>query len=356
MPDLRYYRLYITTFIVLFLLEFYFFANTPHFMVAYIAVFIFLAIRTLSIPTKKRLTIPMFLSYSVLLFLQLSFVRLLDGSSSALLRFFCAAGIFFPFAVERFFIVNKHVSFYFPSMQELSTFGFNELHNNYDRILNLIEGVRKTGKALSVDNIGVIAADFPRTSSFRYVNNGTLTSDYFEAAEGALDDPYMYIVISNTGSPASEVLSIFTRKQYNHASLSFDADLKTIISYNGGERVYPPGLNREMVEYFHKKSDSSIIVYKLSAMRGQKEKILEQIHTINEQGSAYNILGLVLKSAYKSNILFCSQFVYKMLKCADLQYFKKNDDDVRPMDFVELDIYRKLQFAYEIDFAGESKG
>ena len=132
--------------------------------------------------------------------------------------------------------------------------------------------------------------------------------------------------------------------------MSFDADLKTIISYNGGDRLYPPGLNPEMISFFHKKPDASIIVYRMEAPRTKKELILEKVREINEQGSAYNILGLVLKYSHKSNILFCSQFVYKMLKYADMQYFSKNETDVKPMDFVELDVYRKLHFAYEILF------
>jgi hypothetical protein len=210
--------------------------------------------------------------------------------------------------------------------------------------------MKKAGIALSPDNLSAIAVDLPRHSSFRYINNGSLTEDYFNAVRDTLDDLHIYIIISNTGSAASELLSVFTRKQYNHASLSFDADLKTIISYNGGDRLYPPGLNPEMIEFFHRKPDSSILVYRLEATKAQKERIFEQVREINENGSAYNIMGLVLKTSYKSNILFCSQFVYKMLKSADLQYFTKDDTDVKPMDFIELDLYRKLQFVYEIKF------
>jgi hypothetical protein len=337
----------------LFLAEFYFFGNAAQFMLAHIAAFVFLSLRTLYIPSRIRMKFVMIFTYFVLLFLQYTFIRHIEfGSGHFLepLKLFSVASIIFPFSVERFFIVNKYSSFYFPSMEEISTFGFTELNHSFDKIHSLIAGMKKTGTALSPDNLGAIVVDLPRHSSFRYINNGTLTNDYFSAVRDTLDDPYLYIVISNTGSAASELLAVFTNKQYNHASLSFDADLKTIISYNGGDRLYPPGLNPEMIEFFHRKPDASILIYRLETTRAQKERVLEQVREINENGSAYNIMGLVLKTSYKSNILFCSQFVYKMLKSAGLQYFVKDDADVKPMDFIELDLYRKLQFVYEIKF------
>jgi len=334
-------------------MQLYFFGNILQYIMVYSASFAFLTLRTLSISSKKRMKFMMIFSYSIMLFLQISFCSHIDNNTNLfdLLRLFCVLSIFFPFAIERFFIVNKYAAFYFPSVQEISTFTFNELHNGVDRVQSILKNARKTGKVLSVSNMGTIVSDLPHHNSFRYINNGTLTPEYFEAARDSLDDHNIYIVISSTGSAASELISVFTKKQYNHASLSFDSELKTIISYNGGNKLYPPGLNHEMIEFFNKKPDASVIVYRLEASRAQKEQILSLVQEINEQGSAYNILGLVLKYSHKSNILFCSQFVYKMLKCAELEYFNKNEALVTPMDLVELDVRRKLQFAYEIKFS-----
>lgn len=348
------YHIIIYLCILLLMAEFYFFGNVAQFTAAHIAATAFLSLRTLSIPSRKRMKLLMIFSYGILLIIQLSFIWQMNSGGVGFLnprRLLGVISIMFPFAVERFFIVNKYASFYFPSLQEISTFSFNELHNSIGKVLMFVDGMKKNGGALSAERLGEIAADLPRHNSFRYINDGTLTQDFFAAADETLDDPNIYIVISDTGSAASELISVFTRRQYNHASLSFDAELKTIVSYNGGDRLYPPGLNPEMVEFFQHKPDASILVYRLEAARGQKERILEQVREINENGSAYNILGLVLKHSYKTNILFCSQFVYRMLQCADLQYFNKDDAEVKPMDFVELDVYRKLHFAYEIRFS-----
>lgn len=48
------------------------------------------------------------------------------------------------------------------------------------------------------------------------------------------------------------------------------------------------------------------------------------------------------------NIMFCSQFVYQMLKHVELAYFEKRSTEVRSTDLIELDYYRKLKFVYEV--------
>ncbi|MGW7952221.1 hypothetical protein [Staphylococcus xylosus] len=206
---------------------------------------------------------------------------------------------------------------------------FNNKHNSLKQNLN-------QGKvALSKENLNEILEDIPRHSYVRYLNKNTLNDNYFEECIKSLSDPYIYIVISSTGSSASEVISLFTHKIYNHVSLSFDKDLKTTISYNGGEKLTQPGLNSEQIISFNKKSDASIMVYKLATTIKQKKKMIDTIKEINQQGSAYNLVGLITKISIRPNIMFCSQFVYTKVK---------------PTDFVEKDYYRKLEYCYEIKF------
>jgi hypothetical protein len=261
--------------------------------------------------------------------------------------------VLMPFSIKEIFSENKNVKFYLPSVQDITVFTFNELVENIKNIKDMVD----KGKAsLSKENIDELLQDMPRHNSFRYINKGSLTEDYFEAAYQTLNDLNIYIVISNTGSPASEIISMFTKKQYNHASLSFDKKLKTIVSYNGGEKVYPPGLNVEMVKYFNKKQDSSIIVYSIPIPAEKKRIIIDQIKDINKQGNAYNLFGLVFKFSFKPNILFCSQFVYKMLKSAGMNYFERKDGQIKPTDLIELDYYRKLKYEYEIRFNEPPEG
>lgn len=296
------------------------------------------------------ITYVMVLAFEISSCTQITFGHHLFWGTMIISRLFSTALVLLPLAVERFVVIRKDADSYLPSISELTALSFEQFERNKELIHNSMEEMGKVKQTLAVDKLQDVFADMKRHSSVRYINNGTLTDAYFEAATASLADPYLYIVVSNTGSNASEIISLFTRKQYNHTSLSFDRDLKTIISYNGGDNVYPPGLNPEMVEAFHKKADASVLVYRLPVTREQKQHIITQIRQINQDGSAYNIIGLVVKRSLRPNIMFCSQFVYQMLASNQLNYFTKPAGSVKPTDFIELDYYKKTDFCYEIKF------
>ncbi|MBR0596673.1 YegS/Rv2252/BmrU family lipid kinase [Sinanaerobacter chloroacetimidivorans] len=195
-----------------------------------------------------------------------------------------------------------------------------------------------------------IVSDLPRHNALNYINKGSLNNEYFKIAEESLNDGYLYVVLSSTGSAAGELIRKVTKKEYSHASLSFDQELRTIISYNGGENIYEPGLNQEMLEFFNQKEDANIIIYKIKATREEKFQALEEVKKINSLGSSYNLLGLLVPYSHRENIMFCSQFVYSILKAVGLHYFDKKPEDVKPTDFVELDYKRNLQFHSQIFF------
>ncbi len=77
--------------------------------------------------------------------------------------------------------------------------------------------------------------------------------------------------------------------------------------------------------------------------------MIEKISKINEEGSAYNILGLVFKFSFRSNIMYCSQFVYSLLYYADCDFLQPTDAfSIKPTDFIEKDYKRKMEFLYEL--------
>ncbi len=304
--------------------------------------------RTIFINGRKRLKFFLILSYVTIFILQaIIIIPVLDDSKNLISNVFKVASIYIPLIFEKIFTMSIHTQLYLPSIENKNAITAEALKN---LVSERVDKTKKISAALHIDNVSEIATDLNRHSSVKYINNGSLTKEYFKVANESLDDLYIYIVISNTGSSASEILSVFTKKQFNHASLSFDKDLKTIISYNGGENVYPPGLNQEFISFFNKKPDASIITYRLKCSREQKQELIKKVETINNEGSAYNILGLVLKNSYKPNIMFCSQFVYSMLKYAGLDYFHEKAELVKPTDLIELDYYRKLEFVEEIKF------
>ena len=332
-----------------------FFGDIVLFMLVYVTVFIVVSARTLVSSASVTIKACMIVVYFMIMIVQITtgVIAVFAAEDPIWIeqfarKLFGTAILFLPLAISRYVSAGKYSVFYLPSIQEAAIISFSELDAGIDTVKRTLERLHQAGKSMSSDNLKSVLDDLPRHDSFRYINNGSLTAEYFAEAAKSLADPHVYIVISNTGSVASEIISVFTQRQYNHASLSFDRGLRTIISYNGGERVYPPGLNHEMLAFFNKKPGASILIYSLDCSRYQKKRILDKVEEINREGSAYNLMGLVLKYSHKPNIMFCSQFVYKMLHLAGLSYFAKADGNVRPTDLIELDYYKKLRFVREI--------
>ncbi|MCL1982067.1 MAG: hypothetical protein FWG53_03105 [Clostridiales bacterium] len=193
-----------------------------------------------------------------------------------------------------------------------------------------------------------IIKDMPRHNVLEYVNRNAVDDAYFKEAEGSLGDGYIYVALSSTGTAAGELIRSVTKKDYSHVSLSFDVGLKTLVSYNGGNNLFAPGMNHELLKFFYQKEDANLLVYKIKATVTQKRAILSEIRKINDEGSSYNLIGLLLPYSHKENIMFCSQFVYHVLKKTGLAYFDKAPHEVKPMDFIELDFKRDLEFHSQV--------
>ena len=318
----------------------------------YFPVLIFLGFRHVQNTPQERARLTLLGAYLVVLAMQVVFFCriLMDfdiGDVQPRQRWIAMLILVLPMAVSRYTTTGKRVHAHMPSPQGDTTISFAQIRESAGSIRQAMATLEKTGERLTLRNFKLIAEDLPRHDSFHYVNADSLSPAYFRAAQASLSDPNLYIVISDTGTPASEVLSVFTQRQFNHASLAFDAELQTIVSYNGGERVYPPGLNREMLAFFRSKPDASILVYRLPVTCAQKKAALDKIAQINREGSAYNLLGLLVNQSYKPNIMYCSQFVYNILDHIGASYFV-SPGVIKPTDLIEKDYRRKLVFVEEV--------
>jgi len=330
----------------------YFYGGDATFYVSYIALFLFVSIRALQSASRKRSRAFLIVAYAMVLAMQLAFYHNAAAGHEfwtdiPLRRLFAVASLALPMAINRYLTVSTGAELYMPTLHETLTISFSQLRELRGSAVHAMVTVRQAGGRLTPHNFKELLLEMPRHDVFRYINSGSLTDEYFRDVEATLGEPYLYIIISNTGTPASEVISAFTNRQFNHASIAFDAGLRTIISYNGGERVYPPGMNREMVEYFNKKPGASILVYRLAVTREQKEAALATIARINAEGSAYNLIGLFTNRSHKPNIMYCSQFVYGLLEEIGVSLFK-SDGVVKPTDLIERDYTRKLEFVEEL--------
>lgn len=192
-----------------------------------------------------------------------------------------------------------------------------------------------------------LGRDLTRHSWFHYCTRRSLSPDYFRRAAAALSDGYVYLAFARSNSPACQVIGLFTQQPFNHVSLAFDRDLTTLVSYNGGGAGGAPGLNPETLAQLVHHRGACVRLYRLPATRDQKRIILRRLGKIDQEGSAYNLLGLVLPYTAQPNTMFCSQFVYGILKLAGLAYFQKDPQQVRPTDLLEWDLQGRLSFVAE---------
>lgn len=234
---------------------------------------------------------------------------------------------------------------------EEGVLSFEDLRYLRRRIDYQRDVMSRVGGVLTPVSVKDMMCEIPRNCSIRYVNKDALSETYLENLEESLSDPYVYLVLSDTGSVASNFIGILTNKPYNHCSISFDPGLKTLISYNGGEKLAPPGLNPELLEWFYKKEDASIRVYRLEVTLEQKRGMADKIREIDREGSAYNLVGVAVGKSLQPNIMVCSEFVYNLLKSVGAEYFEKPPLETKPTDMVELDYERKLHYVETIQLS-----
>lgn len=262
--------------------------------------------------------------------------------------------LFLSFALENYLEIKHYNSFFAGTSANSNFMHYFNLQIYLDILRKKRATFEQTSDLLTRENFAQMFEEARRNNSFLYLNKESLTEEYMSLIddESVLDDNRIYLVLSDTGSVPSQFIAVFTQKQFNHISISFDRDLKTLISYNGGQRLNPPGLNSEMLWSLAKKDDASIAVYSLAVTREQKTIMMDRVKQINLDGSAYNVVGMFLRKSFKPNIMYCSQFVRYLLHEADAMYFKYDKFNIKPTDLIELDYYKKLKFEYEFNLNG----
>ncbi|MFC4403412.1 hypothetical protein [Gracilibacillus xinjiangensis] len=165
---------------------------------------------------------------------------------------------------------------------------------------------------------------------------------------------YVYIMLSDTGTLFTTMIKKYTKAPYNHASISFDPQLKEMYSFG---RKHPKNpLNGGFVKEdiwsgtFSRYPDTTCVIYKLRVSERQIIKMKRVLHVFikNNDKFLYNILGVLGVSIKEpvefSNSYFCSQFVAEILNRSGIKLWDKLPVMVTPDDFRNCD---KLELIYE---------
>lgn len=161
----------------------------------------------------------------------------------------------------------------------------------------------------------------------------------------------VYILLTNTGTLFTNMIKSYTKKPYNHASISFDLELTEVYSF-GRKTARNPFIGgfvkEDMKNDLFKQADCAIYSLSLSEMQYNRMRNYIQWMELQKDMYRYNFIGLfgfILKKPIKrEKAFFCSQFVANVLHKCNIIHFDKPTSLIAPYDFQSLD---QFQLEYE---------
>jgi hypothetical protein len=164
----------------------------------------------------------------------------------------------------------------------------------------------------------------------------------------------VYLILTDTGTLFTRIIKLYTKKPYNHASLSFDPHLLELYSF-GRKRPKNPFIGGFVKESIHAGllEQANCAIYCCTISEDQFQKMNHFIQRIEEQKELYryNLIGLFAialnKKIKRKNAFFCSQFVSTVLKEGNVIEFSKHPSHVTPYDLQQIPLF---QLVYQGDF------
>ena len=165
---------------------------------------------------------------------------------------------------------------------------------------------------------------------------------------------YVYILLTDTGTLFTKTIKKYTKAPYNHASISFDAELTELYSFGRKNPNNPinGGFVKEDIftGTYSKYPETTCVIYKLEVSERDIEKMKRVLNIFkkNQKKSLYNLIGVLGVSLNEpvefSNSYFCSQFVAEVLHRSGIKLWGKLPALVTPDDFRQSE---HLVFVYE---------
>ncbi|MCM1168205.1 MAG: hypothetical protein NC401_19645 [Ruminococcus sp.] len=156
----------------------------------------------------------------------------------------------------------------------------------------------------------------------------------------------IYIVVTQTGSIVSRMLKKITGAEYNHVSVSLEADLRCMYSF-GRKYTYFPwygGFVRESTEFGAMKrfSHANAIVMSIPVCEDTFNEVETALKNMidHKNDYYYDSIGLVLagfKIIYKrERHYYCSNFVRELLVNFGIEDSEFFEPIVQPMHFLDI--------------------
>jgi hypothetical protein len=148
-----------------------------------------------------------------------------------------------------------------------------------------------------------------------------------------MNDKYIYLVFSKTGTWLSTLISIFSDIRYPHASLSFDRNFTEMYSF-GRTNPNNPFSGGFVVEnlydgVFRKSTNCECMIFRVTVTEEQYHLLQKYVDEFSKEKDKYryNFLGLygimLNRPLKRKNYYFCSQFISDaLMKCNVLESSK----------------------------------
>lgn len=162
------------------------------YMLTYIFSFVFLFCLTVFAASAVLEKIVQTIVYALVLAAQILFAVLVmrpaDGTEQ-LLDLYRLLGVLIvpaPFLIRQICFFQHTANCIAPSVNDWATLSYAQLVQDQELITEKVSKATKAGKILSKGRLREIVEDLPRHNSFSYINNGSLTNEYFHTAEESL--------------------------------------------------------------------------------------------------------------------------------------------------------------------------
>lgn len=156
----------------------------------------------------------------------------------------------------------------------------------------------------------------------------------------------IYIILMDTRTIPSRIVSLFTMYKYSHVAIAFDE--KCDVTYSFGRRnlywIFNGGfvIENKNGNFFRKFRDTKCKIYEIEVNEKQYDNLINVVNDMNENSNEYkyDYLGIILRYL-GLNITFrnryvCSYFIAKLLMDNDICMFDKDICFVRPRDFENM--------------------
>lgn len=153
----------------------------------------------------------------------------------------------------------------------------------------------------------------------------------------------VYVVLSDTGSVLTRLIGFYTKSKYNHCSISFDPEFKTLYSF-GRKQPKNPFIGGFVEESFYEGtfkrfSDTTCLVLKMRVDQESYDQIQRNINFFKENMDQYhyNFIGLfgatIGREISRGQSYYCSHFVAQVIEDANVNLWDKPIFLVTPEDF-----------------------